>query len=77
VSSKAKTDFSNCTFTAKEFGDGTPFIMCELDKPSIPALRDGFIAFRFREAVTLEQARKVADMMHDQFEGISHTHFER
>jgi hypothetical protein len=77
LSTKATTDFSTCTFTVKEFGDGTPFIMCEFDKPGIKALENGYIGFRFRERVTYEQAQKVVDMLRDQFEGISHTHFER
>jgi hypothetical protein len=76
VSTNAKTDYSPCTFTVKEFGDGTPWIMCEVDKPGIPALDNGFIGFRFRERVSIERAQKVADTLHDQFEGISHTHFE-
>lgn len=77
MSTKAKTDFSPCTFTVKEFGDGTPWIMCEFYKPGIPALENGHIGFRFRERVTIEEAQEVASRMRDDFEGISHTHFER
>lgn len=77
MSTKAKTDFSRCTFTVKEGADGSPFIMCEFHKPGIPALENGFIGFRFRPGATIEQAQEMADTLRDQFEGISHTHFER
>jgi hypothetical protein len=76
MSTNAKTDFSPCTFTVKEFDDGTPWIMVEFYKPGIPALENGFIGLRFRERVAIEDAQKAAELLHNQFEGISHTHFK-
>lgn len=75
MSTRAKTDYSRCTFTVKEYADGTPWIMVEFYQPGIPALENGFIGLRFRERVPIEEADRVASEMRDNFEGINHTHF--
>ncbi len=75
MSTKASTDHAPCTFTVKEYGDGTPWIMFEMDSPGLPALGDGFIGLRFRPDVTFEQAAEIARTLRDHFEGISHTRF--
>ncbi|MGB7926394.1 MAG: hypothetical protein WCF57_24345 [Pyrinomonadaceae bacterium] len=76
MSINAKTDVSPCTFTVKEFGDGTPWIMVELYKPGIPALENGHIGLRFRPGIMMTQAEEMARTLSDSFESISHTYFK-
>lgn len=75
MSSGAKTDHSRCTFTLKEYGDGTPWIMVEFDEPGIPALDNGHIGLTFREGITFERAEEIAQELRNNFSGMSHTHF--
>lgn len=77
MSTQAQTDYSRCTFTTKESADGEPWIMVEFDAPGIPALSNGFIGLTFRERVPIEEADRVARELRINFEGITHTHFER
>ena len=76
MSTKAETNYSPFTFTLKEFGDGTPWIMCEPYKPGLPVLGNGFLGLRFRDGVTFEQAKEIAEFLCDHFEGISYTWFK-
>lgn len=75
MSTKAKTDYSDFTFTLKEFGDGTPWIMCEENQPGLPALKDGYLGLRLREGTTFEQAKEIAEYLRDHIAGVSHTRF--
>lgn len=75
MSTRAKTDYSDFTFTVKEFGDGTPWIMCEADQPGLPVLKDGHLGLRLREGTTIEQAQEIAEYLRDNIAGISHTRF--
>lgn len=75
MSTQAKTDHTRCTFTLKEYGDGTPWVMVEFYEPGIPALSNGHIGLTFREGVTFEQAREITHALRDNFQGMSHTHF--
>lgn len=75
MGTKAKTDYSDFTFTVTEFGDGTPWIMCEAYQPGLPALSNGYLGLRLREGITFEQAREIAEYLRDRVAGISHTQF--
>lgn len=75
MSTKAKTDYMRCTFTVKEYDDGTPWIMLERYDSGIPALGNGFIGFTLRPGVSFEQAKEIARELHEKFEGISYTQF--
>ena len=76
MSTKAKEDYSTFSFTAKEVEGGTPWIMCEADKPGLPALGDGYLGLRLRPEVTFEEAIEIAEYLDDRVEGISHTQFK-
>jgi hypothetical protein len=75
VGTNAKTDYSAFTFTVKEFGDGTPWIMCEEYQPGLPVLKDGYLGLRLREGTTIEQAQEIAEYLRDHVAGVSHTRF--
>jgi hypothetical protein len=75
MGTQAKTDHTRCTFTIKEHGDGTPWIMIEQYAPGIPALKNGFIGLTLRPGVTFEQAKEIARELNENFEGISYTQF--
>lgn len=75
MSTNAKTDHAPCTFTLKEYGDGTPWVMVEFHEPGIPAVGDGFLGLTFREGITFERAQEIARELRDNFQGMSHTRF--
>jgi hypothetical protein len=75
MSTRAKTDYSDFTFTVKEFGDGTPWIMCEPYHPGLPVLKDGFLGLRLRQGTTFEQAQEIVEYLRERVAGISHTSF--
>jgi hypothetical protein len=77
MSISTKTDYTKARFTLKEFGDGTPWIMCEPYEPGLPVLEkgDSYFGLQFRPHITFEQAEEFVKMMHDCIEGIRHTQF--
>lgn len=54
------TERASYTFTVKEHGDGTPFIMLEPNYENLSILRQGFLSFDLPQGTTLEQARAIA-----------------
>jgi hypothetical protein len=54
-----------------------PWIMVQIDEPGLKVLRGGnaFLAFEFRDGVTLEDASGLAREMDRMIEGISCTKF--
>jgi hypothetical protein len=76
MSTKAKEDYSTFSFTAKQAEGGRPWIMCEADKPDLPALGHGYLGLRLRPELTFEEAIEIAEYLDDRVEGISHTQFK-
>lgn len=70
----AKTERADCLFTVKEFGDGTPWIMLELQRsPGLRAIGDGFLGLDLKEGTDIREAEEIARYLNRVVETISHT----
>jgi hypothetical protein len=72
----ARTERGKFAFTVKEFADGTPWIMTEPLRKTMPILDEAFIGFDLPDGTTFEQARKVAAFMNENIAGVSMTIFD-
>jgi hypothetical protein len=61
----ATTEHSDVVFELKEDSVGTPWLMVNFDKPGLSCVQgNDFIGFRFRETVTMEQAKEFRSLLH-------------
>jgi hypothetical protein len=68
------TDRARHSFTVKEFGDGTPWIMLELlDGQELPVLRRGFLGLDLKEGTTYDQAKALAATLNESVISTSYT----
>jgi hypothetical protein len=74
---RASTDHTDATFTLKEHGDGTPWVMIEPYQPGLSVLSrsDSFLGLEFRDGVTFAEAQALAGEIRRMLRGISHTRF--
>ncbi|HEV1993517.1 MAG TPA: hypothetical protein VGR03_04220 [Candidatus Acidoferrum sp.] len=75
---QAKTERAKSYFRAVEYGDGTPWIICEPQGSNkLEALRDGFIGFDLRPGTSLKEASRIAELLRETVTDVSVTVFER
>ena len=68
-----ETHSARCTFTVKEYNDGTPYIMFEPYSEKLGVLGDGFLSFALREGTTYAGAQGVAIFLNKNIIGLSYT----
>jgi len=74
---KASTARAKSYFRAVEYGDGTPWIICEPQGPEkIEALSDGFIGFDLAPGTRLKEAEELARTLRRIVTDVSVTTFE-
>lgn len=74
---RARTDYTEITFTLKEGPNGEPWYMVEEDEPGLPILRrgDSFLGLRLRDGVTYNEAQAFLSELRQMVKGIAHTVF--
>ncbi len=75
--SDAHTEREKSYFRAVEYGDGTPWIICEPQGPEIPALSGGFIGLDLEPGTSLEDAGRIAAMLRSKVTHVSVTLFDK
>ncbi len=75
--SDAQTQREKSYFRAVEYGDGTPWIICEPQGPEIPALSGGFIGFDLEPGTSLQEADRIAAMLRNKVTHVSVTLFNQ
>ncbi len=73
---QARTERGDFVFKVSEFGDGTPWIITEPRRRTMPVLDDAFIGFDLPPGTTHQRAREIADFMNKNLVGISMTIFD-
>ena len=72
---KSETHRAEYLFRVREYGDGTPWIYCELvRKPDLPCVGDAFLGFDLTPGTTFEQATAVAEFLNKHVQHVTHTH---
>ena len=74
--SQARTERGEFRFKVSEFADGTPWIMTEPLRSTMPVLENAFIGFDLPDGTSLQRAQEVADYMNGNLAGISMTIFD-
>lgn len=67
------TERARYTFTVKEHGDGTPFVMLESDWENLRLLERGFLSFDLPEGTSYEQAQEIAGFMNRHLHSLAYT----
>jgi hypothetical protein len=70
------TDRGDFLFVVKEFGDGTPWIVAEPRRKTIPVFNDAIWGFDLPEGTTLEKAHEIADYMNHNLKSLAVTLFD-
>jgi hypothetical protein len=70
----ATTERSDVVFELKEFGDGTPWLMVNFDRPGLSCIKgNDFLGLEFRDGVTFGQASECRSLLHKKVKGMSFT----
>jgi hypothetical protein len=67
------TERASYTFTVKEHGDGTPFLMLEPRSENLRLLDRGFLSFDLLEGTSYEQAQEIAGYMSRHLRSLAYT----
>lgn len=74
--SQARTERAKFHFKVSEVPDGTPWIMTEPIRGTMPVLENAFIGFDLPNGTSFQRAKEVAHYMNENLAGISMTIFD-
>jgi hypothetical protein len=76
IDEMATTEHTGVAFDLKESGDGTPWLMVNLDEPGLSCVKSSdFLGLQFREHVTFQEAQEFRSQLRQMVKGMSLTKF--
>jgi hypothetical protein len=72
---KSHTEHSNYRFVAKEFADGTPWLVLERQGKGLEVLGSGILGFELADGASLQDAELLASSLNQSISQVSFTSF--